>query len=240
MDGTNNEFNLIIRDTSNNLTQLFLFSFEDCIGNPNVYNIRDELNLLLNGYISVTYDKIKNLFLFTRTKAHNENNDKIYLKIKTCGTFLGFSKDYNNKEIEITEDGIYSYQPINVIYHRQLLINIDGGIPMNINNLDNRNGVFQPSSIIFMKPLDINRNQLIMYDNYDANSSFQYRISQIENLNQINIRITNQDNEEITTLGDWQLTFQFEQHNEDITERLLTQIKEYISYLFIIIGNYLS
>ena len=240
MDGTNNEFNLIIRDTSNNLTQLFLFSFEDCIGNPNVYNIRDELNLLLNGYISVTYDKIKNLFLFTRTKAHNENNDKIYLKIKTCGTFLGFSKDYNNKEIEITEDGIYSYQPINVIYHQQLLINIDGGIPMNINNLDNRNGVFQPSSIIFMKPLDINRNQLIMYDNYDANSSFQYRISQIENLNQINIRITNQDNEEITTLGDWQLTFQFEQHNEDITERLLTQIKEYISYLFIIIGNYLS
>jgi hypothetical protein len=240
MDSTNNEFNLIIRDTSNNLTQLFLFSFEDCIGNPNVYNIRDELNLLLNGYISVTYDKIKNLFLFTRTKAHNENNDKIYLKIKTCGTFLGFSKDYNNKEIEITEDGIYSYQPINVIYHRQLLINIDGGIPMNINNLDNRNGVFQPSSIIFMKPLDINRNQLIMYDNYDANSSFQYRISQIENLNQINIRITNQDNEEITTLGDWQLTFQFEQHNEDITERLLTQIKEYISYLFIIIGNYLS
>ena len=240
MDSTNNEFNLIIRDTSNNLTQLFLFSFEDCIGNPNVYNIRDELNSLLNGYISVTYDKIKNLFLFTRTKAHNENNDKIYLKIKTCGTFLGFSKDYNNKEIEITEDGIYSYQPINVIYHRQLLINIDGGIPMNINNLDNRNGVFQPSSIIFMKPLDINRNQLIMYDNYDANSSFQYRISQIENLNQINIRITNQDNEEITTLGDWQLTFQFEQHNEDITERLLTQIKEYISYLFIIIGNYLS
>ena len=111
---------------------------------------------------------------------------------------------------------------------------------MNINNLDNKNGVFQPSSIIFMKPLDINRNQLIMYDNYDANSSFQYRISQIENLNQINIRITNQDNEEITTLGDWQLTFQFEQHNEDITERLLTQIKEYISYLFIIIGNYLS
>ena len=240
MDENNSDFNIVIRDISNNTFKYLFFSFVDCIGNPNVYNILEELNLLLNGYISVTYDKIKNLFLFTRTKAHNENNDKIYLKIKTCGTFLGFSKDYNNKEIEITEDGIYSYQPINVIYHRQLLINIDGGIPMNINNLDNRNGVFQPSSIIFMKPLDINRNQLIMYDNYDANSSFQYRISQIENLNQINIRITNQDNEEITTLGDWQLTFQFEQHNEDITERLLTQIKEYISYLFIIIGNYLS
>ena len=50
------------------------------------------------------------------------------LILKTCGTFLGFSKDYNNKEIEITTDGVFSYQPINVIYHQQLLINIDGDI----------------------------------------------------------------------------------------------------------------
>ena len=111
---------------------------------------------------------------------------------------------------------------------------------MNINNLDNKNGVFQPSSIIFMKPLDINRNQLIMYDNYDANSSFQYRISQIENLNQINIRITNQDNEEITTLGDWNMTMQFERHDEDITESILNQIKEYIKYIFIVLGEYIT
>ena len=148
MDSTNNEFNLIVRNADGDIHQLLIFSFEDCIGNPNVYNIRDELNTLLNDYCSVTYDKIKNVFLFTRTKGHDENNDKIYLKIKTCGTFLGFSKDYNNKEIEITTDGIYSYQPINVIYHQQLLINIDGGIIMSNNNLDNKNGVFQPSSVI--------------------------------------------------------------------------------------------
>jgi hypothetical protein len=70
-------------------------------------------------------------------------NHKIYLKIKTCGTFLGFSKDYNNKEIEITTDGIYSYQPINVMYHQQLLINIDGDIQMPINNLDNKIAMFR-------------------------------------------------------------------------------------------------
>ena len=241
MDGTNNEFNLIIRDTSNNLTQLFLFSFEDCIGNPNVYNIRDELNSLLNGYISVTYDKIKNLFLFTRTKATDASNNKIYLKNKTCANFLGFSKDYINKEIEITTDGIYSYQPINVIYHQQLLINIDGDIQMSINNLDNKNSdILEPSSVLFMKPIDINRNQLIMYDNIDGNASFQYKISQKDTINQINIRVTNQDNEDIITLGDWQLTMQLERHDEDITESLLTQIKEYISYIFLIIGTYLS
>ncbi len=241
MDETNNEFSLVIRDTSNNLTQLLFFSLDNCVGNPNVYDIRNELNDLLDGYISITYDKIKNLFLFTRTKAQSTTNDKIYLKIKTCGTFLGFSKDYNNKEIEITTDGVYSYQPINVIYHQQLLINIDGDVQVPINNLDNKNSdTFEPSSVLFTKPIDINRNQLIMYDNIDGNASFQYKISQKDTINQINIRITNQDNEDISTLGDWNLTMQFERHDEDITESLLTQIKEYIKYIFIVLGEYLT
>jgi hypothetical protein len=211
------------------------------VGNPNVYDIRDELNSLLLNYISVTYDKVKNLFLYTRTKAQDNSNYRLYLKIKNCGSFLGFPKDYNNKEILITTEGIYSYQPINVIYHQQLLVNIDGDIQMQINNLDNKNSdVLEPTAVLFMKPIDIQRNQLIMYDNWDGNASFQYKISQKDTINQINIRITNQDNEPISTLGDWQLTMQLERHDEDITESLLTQIKEYISYLFLIIGTYLS
>ena len=108
------------------------------------------MNVLLDGYISVTYDKIKNLCLFTRTKAQSTTNDKLYLKLKTCATFLGFSKDYYNKEIEITTDGIYSYQPINVMYHQQLLLNIDGDIQMLTNNLDNKSSdVLEPSSVLF-------------------------------------------------------------------------------------------
>ena len=217
------------------------YNFVNCVGNPNVYDIRDELNTLLLNYVTVTYDKIKNLFLFVRTKAQDNTNYNLYLKIKTCGTFLGFSKDYNNKEILITTAGLYSYQPINVNYHQQLLMNIDGDIQMAINNLDNKNSdVLEPSSVLFMKPIDINRNQLIMYDNYDGNASFQYKISQKDTINQINIHITNQDNEDITTLGDWQLTMQLERHDEDMTETILSQIKEYISYIFLIIGSYFS
>jgi hypothetical protein len=241
MDETNSDFIIIVRDASDNIFKYLYFSFVDCVGNPNVYDIRDELNTLLKDYISVTYDKIKNLFLFTRTKAVDTSNNKIYLKNKTSANFLGFSKDYINKEIEITTDGVYSYRPINVIYHQQILINIDGDIQMAINNLDNKiSDVLEPSSVLFMKPIDINKNQLIMYDNYDGNASFQYKISQKDTINQINVRITNQDNEEIATLGDWQLTMQLERHDENMTESLLTQIKEYISYIFLIIGTYLS
>jgi hypothetical protein len=89
---------------------------------------------------------------------------------KTCSTFLGFSKNYNNKEIEITTSGIYSYQPINVIYHQQLLLNIDGDIQMPINNLDNKNSdVFEPSSVLFTKPIDIQKNQCKMKEDSISN-----------------------------------------------------------------------
>ncbi len=122
MDENNSDFNIVIRDTSNNIFKFVFFSFVDCEGNPSVHDIRDELNTLLNGYISVNYDKFKNLFLFTRTKATDASNNKIYLKNKTSANFLRFSKDYINKKIEIKTDGVYSYQRINVIYHQQLLI----------------------------------------------------------------------------------------------------------------------
>ena len=54
-----------------------------------------------------------------------------------------------------------------------------------------------------------------MYDNIDSNASFQYKISQKDTINQINIRITNQDNEDISTLGEWNMTMQFERHDDD-------------------------
>jgi hypothetical protein len=67
--------------------------------------------------------------------------------------------------METTTDGIYSYKPINVIYHIQILINRDGDIQMAINNLDNKNSdVLEPSSVLFMKPIDMNKNQFIIYD----------------------------------------------------------------------------
>ncbi len=42
---------------------------------------------------------------------------------------------------------------------------------------------------------------------------FNIRLVKKDTINQINIRITNQDNEDISTLGDWNLTLQFERHD---------------------------
>ena len=68
---------------------------------------------------------------------------------------------------------------------------------------------------------------------------FNIELVKKDTINQINIRITNQDNEEISILDNWHLTLQLERHDEDNTESVLNQIKEYIIYIFIVLGEYL-
>jgi hypothetical protein len=36
------------------------------------------------------------------------------------------------------------------------------------------------------------------------------------------------------------MTMQFERHDEDITESILNQIKEYVKYIFIVLGEYIT
>ena len=81
------------------------------------------------------------------------------------------------------------------------------------------------NKIILLLRLDLVYT-LYRLNNQACKGNFQYKISQKDTINQINFRITNQDNEEISTLGDWQLTMQLERHDEDMTESLLKQIKE--------------
>ncbi len=45
---------------------------------------------------------------------------------------------------------------------------------MAINHLDYKNSdILEPSSVLFLKPIDINKNQLIMYDNYNTGAVAQ-------------------------------------------------------------------
>jgi hypothetical protein len=76
MDGTYSDFNIINRDISSNIFKYIFFSFVDCVSNPNVYYRRNKLITLLNVYFSVTYYKMKDLFLFTRRKAVDVSNNK--------------------------------------------------------------------------------------------------------------------------------------------------------------------
>ena len=78
-----------------------------------------------------------------------------------------------------------------------------------------------------------------MYDNADSNASFQYTVTRIENINNFTISVFNQDGYIIEDMPDWSMCLQFERHVKDDSVTLLRQIKEYLSYIFLVIGNYL-
>lgn len=227
-------------DFKNNAGAFYTFSiFKLNLGNPNVYQLRDNLNTLLSGICTVAYDKITNIFVFTRTKAVDNNYYTMYLNTKNIGQFFGFD---NDTSILITSNGVESYYPINVKYHKVLICNIDGDIVIQQNNIDNMgsaDGYYQASSCMFYKNIDVETNKLVCYDNLDANTSFQYKLSMNENINRFVVSFTNQDGEDIPDLGDWFMCLQFEKYKEDQTFNILRQIKEYLSYIFLVIANYI-
>ena len=232
----NKYFYVYHRDTSKNIVGGVFKAFT-CIGNPNVYHIKDDLITLLNGYCSVTYDKLTNTFVFVRTSAQSSTQNKLYIYPLNCGNFFGF----DNKEMEILAGtGTESTYPINVIAHTQLFFNIDGDIQLPQNNLDNSETICTPNSILFYKSIDQDKNKLLAYDNVDGNSSFQFRLTAAETINQFVINVTNQNFKEIEDLPDWQMSLQFQKNQEDNTESLLTQIKEYLRYIFLTIANYVQ
>ena len=238
LSDANKYFALFYKDINGNIGQTVYFALR-CIGNPNVYQIRDDLIDLLANIVKVEYYKLTNTFVFTRLTGQTNTNYKFYIRCLGCGNFLGFENEVSVEILASGVGGTESY-PINVIAHRTLFFNIDGDIQLPQNNLDNSDTICRPNSVLFYKNIDQQRNKLLTYDNIDGNNSFEYRITATETINQFVINVTNQDFDYIDDLPDWQLCLQFTKTKEDQTESLLTQIKEYLRYIFLTIANHIQ
>lgn len=228
-------FGIVFRNNTGAISSNVLYKLN--VGNPNVYQLLDNINSLMTNLMTVTYDKITNLFVFTRTRAVDNTYYNMYLFTWNIGQFFGFDDDVPVLITSSTE----SKYPINLKYHRAVMCNIDGDIVITQNNIENvgsQNGYFKASSCLFYKHIDQETNKLICYDNLDANTSFQYKLSQNENINKFVISFVNQDGEDILDMPEWFMCVQFEKYKNDDSVTLLRQIKEYLSYIFLTIGSY--
>ena len=114
------------------------------IGNPNVNDLMEELNVQLINLCVVGYLKLKNLYTFTRVKAIDTNFNTMYIKPINSSNFLGFP---NNMETLI--NNTTSTNSINVNSIRAINITIDKNIPLDNSNIDNINIMSNHSDIIF-------------------------------------------------------------------------------------------
>jgi hypothetical protein len=233
----NDEFQLIYYDNEDNINETINLRLTE--GNPDVYDIKNQLNKILKNHVNVNYDKPKNVYIFKRTSIVTNEKHKLYLNIINAEDFLGFSKNKRNTLIELPLlTDVYSEQPINVIGDEAITISINGDASLETSTIDNfSNKEYVPSDIIFCQPIDVPPYSLLQYANEDGGDSFQFRLKPIKDIKYFNLKIKNQDNEIIPTMTDYILTLQFVKHKtHNKTETLLESILDYLRQMFMMIG----
>ena len=85
IDGFNNMFQIVLYNINDEITSIFDCKLQD--GNPNVNDVRTNLNNLLLNQVVVSYDKIKNKFIYKRTLPITSNYLKCTLKLLTQKIF---------------------------------------------------------------------------------------------------------------------------------------------------------
>jgi hypothetical protein len=242
--GYNTDFEILIYNHDN--------EFHDSIigeipyGNLSVYDILNYLQTLLNGLINITYDKLKNKFIFTRiintsTLYNGIYISNMYLNIINCDTLLGYQRISRNKPIEfIYNVATYSDQPINVISITNFFVHVSGDLYLNDENYDNHNSSeIDNNNIIFSMAVDKPFNTCLSYNNIDGGNSFYYRLDNSKaNINRFKLEIKDQFNQIIPNFPEYNMILQFtKKTRENVFLRPLIDIKNYLSQLYLMFGT---
>ena len=241
IDNFNNEFHIIIKNIDNEVIQTYVYKLND--GNPNVNDVRTNLNNLLLNKVNITYDKQRNKFIFKRTLPVSTQQYRMYLKIINSEDFLGFYKSDRDIEILLPYlQNVYSNNIINILGDEAIIIKINGDCILAGNTVDNfGTETYEPSNIIFMKPIDVPSNGLLKYNNEDGGDSFHYRLANVEQITWFTLTVYNQDNELIPNFSDYILLLQFIRHKteEGKVEILLNSLLDYVKQIYLMISHFL-
>ena len=241
IDNFNNEFHIIIKNIENEIIQTYVYKLND--GNPNVNDVKTNLNNLLLNKVNITYDKQRNKFIFKRTLAVSTQNYRMYIKIINSEDFLGFYKSDRDIEILLPYlQNVYSNNIINILGDEAIIIKINGDCILAGNTVDNfGTETYEPSNIIFMKPIDVPSNGLLKYNNEDGGDSFHYRLANVEQITWFTLTVYNQDNELIPNFSDYILLLQFIRHKteEGKVEILLNSLLDYVKQIYLMISHFL-
>ena len=215
-------------------------------GNLTVYDILNYLSVLLNGLVNITYDKLKNKFIFTRiinnsTLYNGIYITNIYLNIINCDSLLGFSRTSRNINIEFVYNvPRYSDQPINVISITNFFVHVSGDLYLNDENYDNHNSSeIDNNNIIFSMAVDKPFNTCLSYNNADGGNSFYFRLDNCKtNINHFKLEIRDQFHQLIPQFPDYNMVIQFtKKTRENVFLRPLLDIRNYILQLYLMIGT---
>ena len=230
-----NYFILIFRNNFNMvyLTQKLYLN----VGNPNVYDLLSDINIKLSGYLTCTYDNIKNKIIYTRIYARTTDYFNMYINAVNSGCFFGF---INNVEILIPFSiSTESTNPINTNTIRALSIGIDGDISFSHNNMESNlnNSVYKASDLIFQTAVNVPKGYLINYQNVDGGDSFKYTLGNHDRIKYFILSVYDQDGNTIKDMTDYIIHIQFTINKISQQEQLLKTLIDYNKQSYLIIGH---
>ena len=232
-NNNSNRFQIIFRNNLNNMFMIQDYYLNN--GNPNVYDVLSNINNLTSIYMSTTYDRITNKFIFTRTYGQTTSYYNMYIKPYNSSNFLGL---LNNVEFLIDFSATECLYPINIITIKAVCIGISGDISFQYNNMEsNTNGIYKASDLILVKSVDVNKNEYIKYDNVDGGDSFKYTLGNRDKIKYFVLSVYNQDGATIPDMPDYLMHIQFIIKKVDETKSILNKVLEYNKESYLISGH---
>ena len=229
-----NNFNIVFRTDLNDvyLTQQFNLN----IGNPNIYDLINDINSKLSGYLTCSYDNIKNKITYTRTYTQSTNYFNMFIQPINSGGFFGLN---SNVETLISSSGSTSTYPININTIRALSVGIDGDISFSNNNMESNlnNSVYKASDLIFQMGVNVPKGYLITYQNIDGGDSFKYTLGNNDRIKYFILSVYDQDGNTITDMTDYIIHIQFTINKKSQQEQLLKILIDYNKQSYLIIGH---
>ena len=188
-------------------------------GNYNVYTLQNQLNILLSGYITITYNVATNTYTYTNTSVYSLN-----IIPQNCSKLLGLS---TTTTISLLGT-ISSY--VNMVNYQQVILRCPTLVFENnsMDNIQDKNNFIAVSDILYwVNKQDVEPFKMINYKNEDGGTLYSYNVVN-RNFSTLNLKLVNEFNQPIYDAPDYLLQLQisvFDKDNNYFKEASLQALK---------------
>jgi len=188
-------------------------------GNYNVFTLQNQLNTLLSGSISVSYNVATNTYTYTNISLYSLN-----IIPQNCYKLLGLSTTTSISSLGTNS----SY--VNMVNYQQVILRCPTLVFENnsMDNIQDKNNFIAVSDILYwVNKQDVEPFKMINYKNEDCGTLYSYNVIN-RSFSTLNFKLVNEFNQPIYDASDYLLQLQisvFDKDNNYFKEASLQALK---------------
>ena len=175
-------------------------------GNYNVYTLQSQLNILLSGYITISYNIATNTYTYTNTSIYSLNIIPL-----NCNKLLGLSSTTS-----ISSSGTNSGY-VNMVNYQQIILRCPTLVFENnsMDNIQDKNNFIAVSDILYWaNKQDVEPFKMINYKNEDCGTLYSYNVVN-RSFSTLNFKLVNEFNQIIYDAPDYLLQLQISIYDKE-------------------------